>query len=176
MHTKTEAVAFDVATELAKLYPGTAAENFRGLVIVPLGNEMEATCGTVNGTWGVDIQHERGGSEWSKETEVPGDSEDVGAITLALAKVIGDWDAEYGPRFKCPECGGLDMDVAVSAWARVTSNSNDNVETDITNALNGDQEWDGDSHMQCRDCDHQGVVNDFERDQQEDEDEAKEAA
>ena len=75
------------------------------------------------------------------------------------------------PRFICPKCGEDNVDVQVIAWARVSANSHDNVETDITDAEDGDQEWGCDSPMRCRDCGFCGQVELFDTEPAEDDEE-----
>lgn len=63
---------------------------------------------------------------------------------------------EWGMR--CPKCGcDESLDVAVMAWARLTSDGTDW-------AACNDQEWDDESACVCNDCGHSGLVREFEFD------------
>jgi hypothetical protein len=54
---------------------------------------------------------------------------------------------------KCPKCGSEDIDVKITAWARVSDGGAE---------VRGEPEWDEDSDAECADCGHEGVVGDFE--------------
>lgn len=55
--------------------------------------------------------------------------------------------------YECPECGSTSLAVTVSTLAELHD--------DGTDAECGDHHWDGDSHMECRDCFRSGTSKDF---------------
>lgn len=80
------------------------------------------------------------------------------AATLSLPN--GDLtleEEEEGPAWACPQCGSKNLSVMVTVSANLTQ-SGDNYETDP----NGDHEWDGDSLMTCRECQHTAASRQFE--------------
>ena len=78
------------------------------------------------------------------------------AATLSLPN--GDLTLEEeGPAWVCPQCGSKKLSVVVTVSADLTQ-SGDNFETDP----NGDHEWDGDSLMTCRECQHTAASRQFE--------------
>jgi len=64
-------------------------------------------------------------------------------------------------KYECPECGGTNLDVSVSVWARLLQNVSGECETDVTDGMIGDQEWGDESQMLCRDCGHCAIVATF---------------
>ena len=66
--------------------------------------------------------------------------------------------------WRCPACGSTNLDVQVSVWAKLTQTpekDENEFETDVDAARDHDHEWDGDSPMNCRDCDHDAPASDF---------------
>jgi len=66
--------------------------------------------------------------------------------------------------YRCPKCGSTNLDITVLTDARLLQDEYDEdyFETDLTEAKCGDQEWDENSHMQCRKCGHGGKTREFD--------------
>ena len=59
---------------------------------------------------------------------------------------------------KCPDCRKSDqIDVAATIWVRLREDG-----TDVTEAANGDHEWDKDSAAVCHSCGRAGMVREFD--------------
>lgn len=65
-------------------------------------------------------------------------------------------------RYLCPACGSDDLEVAISVWARLQQYGQGEYSTFTDEARNGDHEWDDNSGMACRTCDHGGNVDAFD--------------
>jgi len=60
----------------------------------------------------------------------------------------------------CPQCGDDDqIDIGATVYVRLCIDG-----TDITEAANGDHEWDGDSSALCNACGYAGTVKSFTTD------------
>lgn len=66
--------------------------------------------------------------------------------------------------YACPKCGSDNLEVSVVTWATLIQTA-DGIETDTTTVRDGSHEWDGASHMLCRDCQHTGRAMDFDREE-----------
>jgi hypothetical protein len=67
-------------------------------------------------------------------------------------------------RMKCPNCRKSDeIDVAATVWVRLREDG-----TDVTEAANGDHEWDNGSATVCHSCGHAGTAREFDVEHQPD--------
>jgi RecJ-like exonuclease len=68
---------------------------------------------------------------------------------------MSDIDNDFG--MKCPKCGASDqIDVAATVWVRLCLDG-----TDISEAANGDHEWNDHDDAVCGTCGHRGDVAAF---------------
>ena len=68
--------------------------------------------------------------------------------------------------WRCPVCGGDDLEVLVAAWAELRQtpwNGTTEVETELGNASDNDHEWSRESSMLCGGCGRRGKAGEFER-------------
>lgn len=64
-------------------------------------------------------------------------------------------------RWACPKCGGNEqLKVQIEVFAHLTQ-SEDNFETEVDDS---NHEWNGNSRMECGECDHGGLAGEFEVD------------
>lgn len=67
--------------------------------------------------------------------------------------------------WQCPKCGGTELEVRISTWAKLeqTLDEPSNMfQTLADECSNGDHEWDEKSDMQCRDCSYCGKSRRFQ--------------
>ena len=73
-----------------------------------------------------------------------------------------DLDNAFG--MKCPKCGASgEIDVCANVWVRLCPDG-----TDVTQAENGDHEWEDGSPAACDSCGHAATVWDFNTENQPD--------
>ncbi len=73
------------------------------------------------------------------------------------AEVAEESGNQFGSR--CPKCGKADeIDIAATVWVRLCPDG-----TDVTQAANGDHEWEDSSPVKCCACGHDGTVASFQR-------------
>ena len=65
--------------------------------------------------------------------------------------------------YRCPKCGSKELEVTVSAWARLYQEGGEVTGTVTEEARCGDHDWDEDSPMMCCDCDYAATAKEFER-------------
>lgn len=65
-------------------------------------------------------------------------------------------------RFKCPTCGGDDVQVSITTWARMITNTRGEIETDTEDADDNSHDWDGKSMMKCLLCCHMAPADEFD--------------
>jgi len=64
--------------------------------------------------------------------------------------------------YQCPKCGSESLDVTVITDAFLRQGSCEWFGTDVTESQDGDQEWDENSPMKCRECFHLGYAHEFD--------------
>lgn len=62
--------------------------------------------------------------------------------------------------WKCPKCQSTKLSVLVEVWATLTQP--DNLPEDYGTDADNDHEWSENSPMQCRDCFHTAISQEFE--------------
>jgi hypothetical protein len=71
-------------------------------------------------------------------------------VTEQLGNAIG---------LRCPECGkGDEIDIAATVWVRLCPDG-----SDVTQAANGDHEWEDTSPVKCCACGYHGTVTTFSK-------------
>jgi len=74
---------------------------------------------------------------------------------------IGLCDECQDRKYVCPECGKDNLEVVVEVWAKLIQ-TDDGFETDTSEPDDGSHNWNGNSHMRCRDCSHSAIAEEFE--------------
>ena len=67
-------------------------------------------------------------------------------------------------RYRCPDCGGTDLEVDVTCRAKLLQNAPHKFETSVDEAEDGSHEWGPESMMFCmnEDCGRQGIADEFD--------------
>lgn len=60
--------------------------------------------------------------------------------------------------WNCPKCGSTNLRVATLTWVALIQHENGEFETSL---LSSDHEWDGNSCMQCCECNHADAADSF---------------
>jgi hypothetical protein len=64
--------------------------------------------------------------------------------------------------YRCPQCKGIDLEVAVTCWAALLQDGPDAFETDTDSPDDGSHEFDGKSSAKCNGCSHTAKLDKFE--------------
>lgn len=69
-------------------------------------------------------------------------------------------DADFIPRFRCPQCFEHDLQVVMRRWAELIQEPND-IQTNVVES--DEDEWDEGSLMKCQGCQHFAMTKRFDR-------------
>ena len=64
--------------------------------------------------------------------------------------------------YRCPQCKGIDLEVAVTCWPFLLQDGPDAFETDTDSPDDGSHEFDGKSSAKCNGCSHTAKLDKFE--------------